>query len=201
MLVASGRVWPLGPLRVCRNVGDMCCLLVPMPSAARFGKWRPGVRAPGRCAYLGGAHARYKKAPRQRNTRSPNGRTRLQGAKKAYRPFMKINPFDLGSVPRDRTTKKQGSLGVGAGSAVFKAKRKTKSLESGYLSSGGTEHSAMTSAADYFQLRAVRLLALALKLREKGNTDFADAIAKMASQSLDEAAALKLAQQRSDSAA
>ncbi len=59
----------------------------------------------------------------------------------------------------------------------------------------------MTNAADYFQLRAVGLLALALKLREKGNSDFADAIAKMASQSLDEAAALKLAQQRPDSAA
>ncbi len=55
----------------------------------------------------------------------------------------------------------------------------------------------MTSAADYYHSRAVRLLALALKLREKGNTDYADAVAAMASQSLDEAAALDHSKSRS----
>ncbi len=54
----------------------------------------------------------------------------------------------------------------------------------------GEECSAMTSAADYSRLRAVRLFALALKLRELGNTDYADAVAAVASQSLDEAVAL-----------
>ncbi len=53
------------------------------------------------------------------------------------------------------------------------------------------ERSAITSAADYSRLRAVRLFALALKLRELGNTDYADAVAAVASQSLDEAVALQ----------
>ncbi len=54
----------------------------------------------------------------------------------------------------------------------------------------------MTSAADYVHLHAVRLLALALKLREKGNTDYADAVAAMASQCLEEAAALEHSKSR-----
>jgi hypothetical protein len=49
----------------------------------------------------------------------------------------------------------------------------------------------MTSAADYFKLRAVRLFALALKLRKKGSTDYAVTVAAMAGQSLEEAAALE----------
>ncbi len=55
----------------------------------------------------------------------------------------------------------------------------------------------MTSAADYSQLRAVRLFALALKLRELGNSDYADAVAALASQALDEAVALRSKSQSS----
>ncbi len=55
----------------------------------------------------------------------------------------------------------------------------------------------MTSAADYSRLRAVRLFALALKLRELGNTDYADAVAAVASQSLGEAVALQSKSQSS----
>ncbi len=48
----------------------------------------------------------------------------------------------------------------------------------------------MPCAADYFRWRAVRLFALVIMLREKGNADNADAVAAAASQSLDEAVAL-----------
>ena len=46
-------------------------------------------------------------------------------------------------------------------------------------------HSAMNQATDYSRSRAVRLLAVALKLREKGSIEHADAVAAIALQCLD----------------